>query len=318
MCSKCGARHAKPTGRLCPWVPVDEATGDRAALNQILKAVTEIKASGASLQESVEKLTERVDAMEADDSSDEEDDDDRYELANEAPQPLVTARSKALAAAERLRALQRFAVDDTDTVQRGKKSGRGLTAKDAGSAIMDWPQFHVYRGANRASPTYDDLSLPEFAVGFMATVEMDTQPQQVKDLQLKHFSKLMIDAQTWDWATVRHLHGIARQEMETTRLRWGDTAGMQELRLTYLIQAPVQPPARRAQTTATATARPRLPVCKPFQTGQCTLASPHSSDSGTVRHVCAYCVAAVGYGCYHAETDCQRKIAKNVTPELRK
>jgi hypothetical protein len=321
MCSKCGARHAKPTGRLCPWEPVESAsTGDKAALSKILQAVTEIKASGASLQTTVEKLTERVAAIEADSSEEDDegddDDDDRYELAKERLPNTdnVIPRARALEAAERLCNLQSAAVDDI--APRGKRSVRGLTAKDAGSAIMDWPQFHVYRGANKASPTFDDLTMPEFVVGFLATVDLASQPQRVKDLQLKHLSKLMIDAQTWEWTTVRHLHGIARQEIELARLSWGDAAGMQELRLTYLIQAPVQAPARRLQTTAPA--KPRLPACKPYQNGQCTLASPHSSDSGTVRHVCAYCVAAVGYGCYHAESECQRKTAKNGTPELRK
>ena len=324
-CTKCQARHGKPTGRNCQWVPVDGPPNVEATtLDQILGAVQKIHASGVTLQNSVDTLTTRVATIESClDSSD--DDDDEFE---EAKEQLTDEREDSdpkntrYSLAPKLDAVQKRINDlrlprqEQETVSnKGKKSGRSLTSKDAGQAIMDWPQFHVYRTAGRPDPTFDDLSVTEFAAGFTATIREQGLSPSDRDIQLLHFQKLMVDAQTWDWTTVRHFHGILRQEIEANRLNWRDAAAIQELRLTYLIQAGMSKRSTPAATAKKTT--PRLPVCVPFQTGACpSQASPHDSDKGNVRHVCAFCLSAVGYGCYHPENQCQRK-TKNAAPESR-
>lgn len=54
----------------------------------------------------------------------------------------------------------------------GKKlrSGRNKTSRDIVVKRLDWPQYHVYRGADRKPATFDTLSVPEFVFGYITSM----------------------------------------------------------------------------------------------------------------------------------------------------
>jgi hypothetical protein len=222
----------------------------------------------------------------------------------------------------RLRQLQLTSEDDSENDERGhgdkeliysrskgkgKKSGRAKTAKDVAKKSVDWPQFHVYRGAARDTPAYDELTLQEFTAGYLAVVHASKAVQSAKDVQLLHLQRLMTDAQSHTWDNVRNFHGILLQQIEQRRLTWNDTLAIQELRAVYLIQTPAdkKPAAAKGQQNAKT-----MRYCHAFQTGSCPTAySPHDSDKGAgqVHHICGYCYRNNTFINYHAESQCRRK-----------
>lgn len=56
------------------------------------------------------------------------------------------------------------------TNRKGKKSGRARTADDYVIHEIDWPHLHVYRGASRTPARFEELSIQEFAFGYILSI----------------------------------------------------------------------------------------------------------------------------------------------------
>lgn len=201
-------------------------------------------------------------------------------------------------------------------LQRGKpnlqKSGVSKTAQDNCVYRQDWPQYHVFRGADREAATYDDLSIQEFVLGFLGVVNRAPQTPHLRDAMYRHLQELMLDATRYPWPSVRHYHSIVLHHMEIGEITWENTSAIQELRANYVSQAVNPPPVVHhvpMQAQPQAQSQATIRYCGLFQSGRCTTQGDHNSTRGFVTHCCAYCMRK-GKGQFpHGEHDCRRKLS---------
>jgi len=237
---------------------------------------------------------------------------DNESVASVTPVPVTLAQlqtNKALQAQveSRLRELgvagdSGSEEDDGKSKMPGKrnkiKSGRVRTAADVARIPMEWPHYHVYRGPDRKPAHYDDLSVPEFIMGYM-TILLDS-PDINRDM-LMHLRDVMTDTVDYSWDSARNSHAVLLQQMEQGRITWQDRTQVQEVRRRY---------AQTNGPTLHQSRDTRGPqFCVRYQDGRCTLEDGHSTVRGPVRHVCAFCLRCTGNTYRHAEGDCNRKNA---------
>ena len=245
--------------------------------------------------------------------------------AADKPPPTGDLDAQAQARMEQLQVCQEWDSEDewepagagAPRTPRGKTlsakpdvSGEGKTAKDRCRVPIDWPQFYVFRGAGREPATYNDLTIPEFVLGFMAVVGRSNQGQRVRDIMNRHLQELMLDATRFPWPSVRHYHAILLHHMEMGEITWDDSTAIQELRANYASQAlcsTTQGPLPMATPSTPSNAPMRF--CGPFQSGNCRQPGDHDSPRGFVVHACSYCLRK-GKGRFpHGEQECRRKKA---------
>ena len=109
---------------------------------------------------------------------------------------------------------------------------------------MDWPHFFVYRGSSRSPAKYDELTVPEFFMGYTRIVTKSDAATAT--LMLSHLHYMMSDTAEFAWASVRNYHAIVLQQFELGHLTWTDEASIQMLRCRY---------AQKPNIHVTATAR---------------------------------------------------------------
>lgn len=186
------------------------------------------------------------------------------------------------------------------------KSGRAKTASDFIKVTIEWPHFHVFRGADRKPAQYDDLSMAEFVFGYLAIVQEGEHPSTVKRAMLLHLQGLMQDAAEYTFEGARNCHAIILQQLEQGRFTWTNTDKLLELRRTY-----AQRQTSDSAHQATRTGKDRPLFCLKFQEGTCTYTGEHQTNRGLVKHVCAYCLKQTGSSYNHPENLCRRKAKWN-------
>lgn len=200
--------------------------------------------------------------------------------------------------------------EDSPQPKKGKiSSGRSKTVADVVCRHVQWPHYYIFRGHDRQTAQYDNLTLPEFVYGFLCMIQeakSDTQPALIE-----HLAAMMADAREYPWPSVRNFNGVIMQLYEQDRFEWGENTS--SLREHYLrIPAPAQdkPQLQVANVTRPPRTRitPALQYCGPFQSGMCReTADEHDSPRGTVHHICAFCLKKAGKPCAHPEVICKRK-----------
>jgi hypothetical protein len=201
----------------------------------------------------------------------------------------------------------------------GKRSGRTKTAQDIIVKEIEWPHYYIQRTC--AKPVqYDDLTLPEMVAGTLRAVLASEFDPKIAKLRLNHLVEIMCDVEDFTWPTLRNFHGVVLQDIEMGRYTWHDTEIIQNKKLKHVARAEAvsRRPNNSSGSTNSRQAQPThnkyqsaqsvqsTLLCKPYNEGNCTSHSPHSSPDGQVTHGCAYCKKTVGSICTHAEKYCRR------------
>ena len=193
--------------------------------------------------------------------------------------------------------------------RRGKKSGRASTSDDIVTKDVDWPHFYVYRGRDCRPSKYEELSVEEFAFGYIESSTAKQVSQEHKATLLSHMSNLMQDAMNYSRPAARNFHGILLNQMEMGRLTWDDHVEIESLRRNYAhrdLEAVATSTTNKPKTTQ------RTVYCVAYQKGTCShTEDDHLSPRGNVKHVCAFCLKARGREYPHPENECRGKKAKN-------
>ena len=197
--------------------------------------------------------------------------------------------------------------EDERLPARGKsrplRSGRDKTAAESVSVAVEWPHYHVFRGADRRPAKYDELTITEFVAGYLKIVLANLAETKNVTLMLKHLGNIMGDVTEHSWENVRNCHAIILQQMEQARLNWADTDSITELRTTYAHARPKITVDHYRQASRT-----NGPLfCFRYQSESCTYDSDHTTSRGFVKHVCAYCLKTYGVLRKHAEQVCRQK-----------
>ena len=94
------------------------------------------------------------------------------------------------------------------------------------------------------------------------------------------------------------------QDLEKGKLKWGDEAKIQEMRVLFIHRLTRENQAPIAQGPTTKTTQL---FCLNYQDGSCAYNADHNSARGSLKHMCAFCYKITGHAYPHREIDCKRK-----------
>ena len=177
-----------------------------------------------------------------------------------------------------------------------KKSGRYNTTETVLSIPeLRWPNEGFYSMQGKKRSTYDELSIPEWAVGQLTNIFHMQNPDTVKKALLQTILALK-DATSLPWPAVRAAYGTSMHEVELGNLSWGD-------QMQWAINRLSASQIAMANThISTNQQNQRTKICRYFNEGMCTFESHH----GQYKHVCSFC-AKLGKMLNHQESKCLNK-----------
>ena len=117
-----------------------------------------------------------------------------------------------------------------------KGKSEKLKSKRGGGSVdvlvekrVAWPHDVILGGQNRTRVTYDQLSLTQFAQGFIKNV-LEEKSEKIREKMLMYFADLMEDATDFSWSNAKAANAVILCEMERGRLTWKDSDRLDRLR----------------------------------------------------------------------------------------
>ena len=162
--------------------------------------------------------------------------------------------------------------------QQGKKSGRFNTTDTITSVPeLRWPNEGYHSVSGRKHMVYDDLLLPEWAVGQLRNIYQIHDPATIKKALLQTIMALK-DATSLPWPAVRSAYANSMHNMEQGILTWINHTqwSLNGLSVSQIAIA-------NANTIANQGSYKK--ICKYFNKGACNFENNHAK----FRHVCAFC-----------------------------
>jgi hypothetical protein len=175
-------------------------------------------------------------------------------------------------------------------------------------------------------PQQNDLTLPEMVGGTLKLLLQNVKeiPSEAM-IQMMHLCEIMSDVEDFSWNVIRQFYGMVRQDIELGRYTWADHDIIQNKKIKYVSRAEAisKKPAnsnansyansaRQNQQCASANAYEAKHanvtlICKAYNLGECSAASPHQTPEGNARHSCAFCKKSIDRYFGHPEKYCRRK-----------
>ena len=322
-CSSCGNTHEPPRGLHCKRETDVRLQSITDSLDSVTKALEGINARMDTMDKRI------VDKEPSNDREREERADGDANGGNdpkEAASTIPSAAAATAAAKQRLKDLNLLdgsSSTDGDTEDevtphrksKGKASGKLRTAEHVICRDMDWPHFYVHR--NTAPAKWEDLTLAEFAYGYLSMLDMSKKtPSPLRRWLRSHFKDVMQDAMAHKWAYVRDLEAHIFNMFERGLLPYSmgpaDEAKIMELRRTHLWNKPesrISSPEDKVAARAAQTPSPNAVACLAFQNFDCPRFDAHDG----LDHICAFCLRTQKKAFPHPEANCRRK--KFVAPK---
>ena len=103
-------------------------------------------------------------------------------------------------------------------------SGENRTSADDAPDSAKWPHEWIYTTDTNAKVTPHSISLSQFVYGFLQC--MDKSDPAHRPYMMAHLKASMAEVDQFGWDTVRTLHLTLFRQMESARLTWPETKGM--------------------------------------------------------------------------------------------
>ena len=208
---------------------------------------------------------------------------------------------------------------------KARKSGIYQSSIDYVLNEVKWPQLHVRR-LGRDPPEYDELTIPEFVVGYLKIIEK--LPGSLKDIcrSIGYLKSLMEDTAMFNWVVARESHAQVLTDIEQGLLRWTANVSMNSFRKEAIMRMMLTPdsqvdPLLHTQragvdsgqiTVGQATADDKQPddkirVCFNFNKGTCSHQADHNTNGLMWIHICQHCISRTTQFNQHPEISCNRK-----------
>ena len=178
------------------------------------------------------------------------------------------------------------------------------------------PHHFIFRGQKRDNTGLAELTVSEYLAGFLEMMELRAPESAEKAYMYHHFSRVLNNARTYEWPSVRHWSEEVCTRISEGKLTWRSTYEIDrmELQMAHDRRTVHASEGRSASATGNTydidpnvlKARPG-PPCRAYQTGECTHQGDHVTNRQRSLHVCAYCVY---YKCSlfpHPEKECRAK-----------
>ena len=218
------------------------------------------------------------------------------------------------------RTAQLVAHNTQEQQEQGKPPKSGLKRDNTEQVcrVILWPHEHVVRHVGKP-PTYESLTLSEFAAGSMRILTQIPQLPPLAHSMTAYLAELFDDITDTDWQSVWFAHRLVLQDIENGNSDYSNLPGVRLLRTTALNRATRRLPSATATGPSQPTTQPRTrpwqsnqaqPTKKPclaFLKGECQQQKSHNSTQGYIYHACAYCLSMVGRAYNHPGSECRRK-----------
>ena len=178
------------------------------------------------------------------------------------------------------------------------------------------PHHFIFRGQKWDNTGLAELTVSEYLAGFLEMMELRAPESEEKAYMYHHFSRVINNARTYEWPSVRHWSEEVCTRISEGKLTWRSTYEIDrmELQMAHGRRTVHVSEGRSASATGNTydmdpnvlKARPG-PPCRAYQTGECTHPGDHVTNRQRSLHVCAYCVY---YKCSlfpHPEKECRAK-----------
>ena len=188
----------------------------------------------------------------------------------------------------------------------------GITGKHA-----QFPHHLVTRGSKKAKTDLGELSMSEYAWGFLQLIKTKDFSDEVIPFMNTHLERVLEDAMMYEWPDVRKWSEEVCTRIAGGTLRWTDTYIIDRLQ-TQLSHKNLLGQAR--SSGGAALGRPdaydmsemvrqakAAPPCKFFQIGSCTHTHDHVQNGYRQLHVCSYCLANKCLLQPHSAKECKTK-----------
>ena len=332
-CSKCDQAHERPVGKKCKFLqessvtvadtPISSVSPDDAQqtdpMSIILQKLESMEKYQVELQQKVLRLEENQRVSEtlfASPRSQSSPKAPAKEFAADGVVPslqfLRSTTELQKEVASRLKDLEAANVytgNIASHVKNVSKSGRFRNNEAHSVKYVPWPHEFIYVGAARKHVAYDQLTVPQFTLGFLKILHRETSTE-VKDAMLNYLMNLLQDVIDMPWEVSRGIHAVVLQEMEKGAISWTDHSEIERIRRLYAHgQIVGQNPAFTNNTKATESSHmdKKKIVCSYFNSGKCSRSGDHNTETVIYRHICSYCYTDIKRAFHHAESDCLRK-----------
>ena len=185
-----------------------------------------------------------------------------------------------------------------------KKSGPyNTTDTCTAKPELRWPhEGYVSTGATK-KPSYDDLSLAQWASGQLSNILL-IQDYELMRLMLTQVTMALTDAVSLPWPAVRSAWKASMTQVEDGRLSWANDTKW-ALNRTGMSQVAVF-------NSQSVTTQQKMRICHYYNEGSCV----HDFNHGNYKHVCSHCYKQ-GHSLSHPEVKCNLKMNKQATSSQR-
>ena len=185
-----------------------------------------------------------------------------------------------------------------------KKSGPyNTTDTCTAKPELRWPhEGYVSTGATK-KPSYDDLSLAQWASGQLSNILL-IQDYELMRLMLTQVTVALTDAVSLPWPAVRSAWKASMTQVEDGRLSWANDIKW-ALNRTSMSQVAVF-------NSQSVTTQQKMMICHYYNEGSCV----HDFNHGNYKHVCSHCYKQ-GHSLSHPEVKCNLKMNKQATSSQR-
>ena len=163
-----------------------------------------------------------------------------------------------------------------------------------------WPQDLAFVGTLRKRPSYEELTMTQWLLGFLRIAE-EERDQVKKQNMYAYLTELMQDTADNSWAAAKGAHAVLMYRIQDGVLDWRDLEKIQKIRQTYarsVVHNSGDSNAKRGSGNGV--------PCRNFQSGSCGFPGNHEINGLFVKHVCAHCLNTMGKEFKHPRKDCNK------------
>lgn len=190
-----------------------------------------------------------------------------------------------------------------------------------GSKKQDlFPHNYVFRGPELRKPSFNSLSLQEYAWAIIRMTKDVTVPDEIKPELYNHVEDILEDACTYDWPkAVRKWSEQVFNMIAHNRLPlgWKDTSRIQMMRLSISHASTARLSITNAKDIPKYKPLPNVnqdllkggPPCRDFNSQNgCALPSGHLRAGKKMIHICSFCLSNTSAANPHSEAECRNKL----------
>ena len=151
-----------------------------------------------------------------------------------------------------------------------------------------WPQDCAFVGHLRARVTYEQLTQSQFVLGFLRSVQEETDPY-IRCNMIEYLTELFQNVCDCGWQATKGAHLVVMTKMEEGLVAWTDLKKVNKIRKTYVRATENQGANFDNNNTGNPKKGPRKPSsmpCKEYQKEKCSRQNDHDIGLITTTYLC--------------------------------